>query len=137
MGALMNNLEYWYERLSRIHMSPMPDDGGLLLHVRGGAADLETGWAQHGKRSQGASRQVQAKAHRSMNQTEYRAALKRLGLSHNRAAPLLGVDVRTSKRWALGERAIPPPVARLLAYIERYGMEVAREFVERENEHPK
>lgn len=69
-----------------------------------------------------------------MTPNEYRAALKRLGLSHNRAAPLLGVDLRTSKRWSSGERAIPPPLARLLAYIERYGVDVAREFVERERD---
>lgn len=69
-----------------------------------------------------------------MTPYEYRAALQRLGLSHNRAAPLLGVDLRTSKRWALGERAIPPPLARLLAYIEKYGVDLAREFVEREKD---
>jgi len=69
-----------------------------------------------------------------MTPNEYRAALQRLGLSHNRAAPLLGIDLRTSKRWALGERAIPPPVARLLAYIERYGPELAREYMEREKD---
>lgn len=68
-----------------------------------------------------------------MTPIEYRAALQRLGLSHNRAAPLLGVDLRTSKRWSAGERAIPPPVARLLAYIERYGPELARECMERED----
>ncbi|RWN51356.1 MAG: hypothetical protein EOS04_24070 [Mesorhizobium sp.] len=65
-----------------------------------------------------------------MTPDEYRAALKRLGLSHNRAAPLLGVDLRTSKRWALGERAIPPPLTRLLAYIERYGVGLAKEMME-------
>lgn len=64
-----------------------------------------------------------------MTPDAYRTALQRLGLSHNRAAPLLGVDLRTSKRWSSGERAIPPPVARLLAYIERYGPELAREMM--------
>jgi len=67
-----------------------------------------------------------------MTPAEYQAALKRLGLSHNRAAPLLGVDLRTSKRWAAGERAIPPPLARLLAYIERYGVELAKEMMEKD-----
>lgn len=47
---------------------------------------------------------------------------------------MLGVDLRTSKRWALGERAIPPPVARLLAYIERYGPDLAKEMMERDDE---
>lgn len=69
-----------------------------------------------------------------MTPTAYRDALQRLGLSHNRAAPMLGVDLRTSKRWSAGERAIPPPVARLLAYIERYGPELAKEMMAKDME---
>lgn len=69
-----------------------------------------------------------------MTPTEYRAALQRLGVSQVKAGHLLGVDGRTSQKWALGERAIPPPVARLLAYIERYGPELAREYMEREKD---
>lgn len=49
-----------------------------------------------------------------MNPTEYRMALDRLGLSQSQAAELLGVDPRTSRRYALGERSIPPPTAVLL-----------------------
>ena len=44
----------------------------------------------------------------------YCDALKALGLTRVEAAHLLGVDVRTSRRWATGERAIPIPVSRLL-----------------------
>jgi len=45
---------------------------------------------------------------------EYREMIERLGLSQKAAARLLGVDERTSRRWACGERDIPPPVARFL-----------------------
>lgn len=63
-----------------------------------------------------------------MTPTEYRAAIARLGLSQVAAGKLLGVDGRTSQKWALGERAVPPPVARLLAYMERYGADLAKEM---------
>ncbi len=33
------------------------------------------------------------------------------------AARLLGVDARTSRRWASGERDIPPPAVRFLRYL--------------------
>lgn len=65
-----------------------------------------------------------------MTPTEYRAAIARLGLSQVKAGRLLGVDGRTSQKWALGERAVPPTVARLLAYIELYGPELAREMMD-------
>ena len=54
-----------------------------------------------------------------MTAAEYRAALSRLGLTQGGAATLLGVDARTSRRWACGESDIPPPVQRLLWAIER------------------
>jgi DNA-binding transcriptional regulator YiaG len=38
-----------------------------------------------------------------MKTPEYRAALKKLGLSQVKAAETLGVADRTSRRWALGE----------------------------------
>jgi hypothetical protein len=46
-----------------------------------------------------------------------REAIEGLGLSQIAAARLLGVDARTSRRWASGERDIPPPVARFLRYL--------------------
>jgi len=52
-----------------------------------------------------------------MSPDEYREAIERLGLSQNGAARLLGVDERTSRRWALGERDIPPPAERFLRYL--------------------
>jgi hypothetical protein len=49
-----------------------------------------------------------------MTARQYRARLAALGLTQVDAARLLGVDPRTSRRWALGESPIPEAVARLL-----------------------
>jgi hypothetical protein len=49
-----------------------------------------------------------------MTARQYRAALSRLGLSQAGAAALVGADPRTSRRWALDERAVPESVAILL-----------------------
>src|SRR5262245_21397295 len=50
----------------------------------------------------------------AMTASQYRAAIKRLGLTQRHAAKLLGVDIRTSARWAAGDRAIPESVALVL-----------------------
>ena len=42
-----------------------------------------------------------------VTQAEFRAALVRLGLKPVEAARLLGVDERTARRWARGEREVP------------------------------
>ena len=52
-----------------------------------------------------------------MTPDEYRAAIEQLGLSQIAAAKLLGVDARTSRRWASGERDVPAPAARFLSYL--------------------
>lgn len=52
-----------------------------------------------------------------MSPDEYRAAIERLGLSQVAAARLLGVDERTSRRWANGERDVPAPAVRFLRYL--------------------
>lgn len=49
-----------------------------------------------------------------MTPVQYRAAIDKLGLSQRGAAAFLGVDERTSRRWALGEAQIPESVAMLL-----------------------
>lgn len=51
---------------------------------------------------------------RIMTPTQFRAALARLELSQLGAARLFGVDARTARRWALGERSIPETAAILL-----------------------
>ncbi len=52
-----------------------------------------------------------------MTSDGYRDALKSLGLTQAGGARLLGVDERTSRRWAIGERDVPPPVARFLTFL--------------------
>lgn len=56
-----------------------------------------------------------------MTSDEYREAIDRLGLTQGGAARLLGVDERTSRRWANGERDIPPPAQRFLRYLMATG----------------
>lgn len=52
-----------------------------------------------------------------MRAADYRKAMDTLGLSQVDGAKLLGVDERTSRRWANDEREIPAPVARFLRYL--------------------
>jgi DNA-binding transcriptional regulator YiaG len=52
-----------------------------------------------------------------MTADEYRTAYAALGLTQAGAARLLGVDERTSRRWATGERDVPPPVSRFLTFL--------------------
>jgi DNA-binding transcriptional regulator YiaG len=53
----------------------------------------------------------------SMTADQYRHIIVRLGLSQIAAARLLGVDERTSRRWANDERDIPAPAVRFLQYL--------------------
>jgi DNA-binding transcriptional regulator YiaG len=52
-----------------------------------------------------------------MTPDEYREALARLDLSLVAAARLLQSNERTSRRWASGERDVPPPAAQFLRYL--------------------
>lgn len=54
-----------------------------------------------------------------MTANQYRAALKTLDLSQEAAGDWLGVGRRTSQGWALGERPVPEPVAKLLRLCVR------------------
>lgn len=49
-----------------------------------------------------------------MTANQYRAALKKLGLSIVGAAPVLGISRRQSQRIAAGESPVSEPVAKLL-----------------------
>lgn len=49
-----------------------------------------------------------------MTQQQYRAALKKLGLSQLGAARLFRMGDRTSRRYALGEAEVPEPLSMLL-----------------------
>jgi DNA-binding transcriptional regulator YiaG len=52
-----------------------------------------------------------------LTHTEYRDAIALLGLTQTSAARLLGVDARTSRRWANGERDVAAPAERFLRYL--------------------
>lgn len=52
-----------------------------------------------------------------MTADEYRTTIERLGLSQIAAAKLLGIDARTSRRWACGERDVHPSAVRFLQYL--------------------
>jgi DNA-binding transcriptional regulator YiaG len=60
-----------------------------------------------------------------MTANQYRAAIEKLGLSQRGAARFLGVDERSSRRWALGESAIPEAVAKLLRLMVRLDLSPA------------
>lgn len=61
-----------------------------------------------------------------MTPEEYRAAIARLGYNQTTIAPLLGITQRTSQRYAAD--GAPEYMARLLAYIEKHGPELAQSF---------
>lgn len=44
----------------------------------------------------------------------YRKRLNEIGITQRKAAELLGIDERTSRRYALGEAHVPKPVRILL-----------------------
>ncbi|MDZ4066881.1 MAG: hypothetical protein U1E06_08495 [Tabrizicola sp.] len=59
----------------------------------------------------------------AMKPTEFQAALATLNLSPAAMAKLLGVDVRTARRWATGGKAIPDTVAaQLIAMVDAGGV---------------
>ena len=53
-----------------------------------------------------------------MTAKQYQAALDKHGLSQVYWGTLMGVDPRTSRRWALGEVRIPGSVAILLKLLD-------------------
>lgn len=58
-------------------------------------------------------------AESNMTPKQYAEAIDKLGLSQRSAGKFLGVDERTSRRWVLGESAIPESVAKLLRLMVR------------------
>lgn len=58
-----------------------------------------------------------ARASGKMTHRQYRKALDTLGISQRAAANLLGIDERTSRRFALGEREVPRTIARFLRVL--------------------
>jgi len=54
-----------------------------------------------------------------MTPTQYRTAIKALGLSQHLAGDWLGIGRRTSQGYALGEYPVPEPTAKLLRLMIR------------------
>lgn len=54
-----------------------------------------------------------------MTPNQYRAAIKALKLSQERAGDWLGIGRRTSQGYALGEYPVPEPTAKLLRLMIR------------------
>ena len=54
-----------------------------------------------------------------MTAAQYKAAIKALALSQERAGDWLGIGRRTSQGYALGEYPVPEPVAKLLRLCVR------------------
>jgi hypothetical protein len=50
----------------------------------------------------------------AMTMTEFRQALRSLGMTPYRAAPYLGVSIRQAHRYASGETGVPGPVAKVV-----------------------
>lgn len=54
-----------------------------------------------------------------MTANQFRDAIKKLGLSQRKAGDFLGVDERSSRRWACDEADVPESVAKLLRLMVR------------------
>lgn len=57
-----------------------------------------------------------------MTPVQYKAAIKRLGLSQERAGDWLGIGRRTSQGYALGEYPVPKGIAKLLRLMVQFGL---------------
>ena len=55
----------------------------------------------------------------AMSVEEFNELLRRLKLSRDAAARLLGVNERTARRWAMGHTPILPVAARFLRFLDR------------------
>jgi hypothetical protein len=58
-----------------------------------------------------------------MTPKQYRAALESLELTQVRAAELLGVQPRSSRRWVSGAVPVPQSVALVLHLMLRYNLD--------------
>jgi DNA-binding transcriptional regulator YiaG len=67
------------------------------------------------------AKQAAAKREAERAADEYRALIDQLGLSQITAAKLLGVNERTSRRWALGQVACHSSAQSFLRYLVKTG----------------
>lgn len=54
----------------------------------------------------------------TMTKDEYREAIEGLGVTSAEFGRLIGVDARSERRWALGERRLPGPVILLIRLFQ-------------------
>jgi len=64
-----------------------------------------------------------------MTPKQFKAALERVGLSHQKAGILFGKSGRTGQRWADGDYPIPEYVENFLKYMVKHGI-TASDIVE-------
>jgi DNA-binding transcriptional regulator YiaG len=57
-----------------------------------------------------------------MSAQELRELLERLELTQGAAAALVGVDIRSVRRWLAGDAAVLEPAARVLRLASRLGV---------------
>lgn len=57
-----------------------------------------------------------------MTPKQYKAAIKALGLSQERAGEFFGVAPRTSQGYAIGEYPVPEAIAKLLRLMVKLGL---------------
>ena len=60
--------------------------------------------------------------------SQYKAAIRALGLSQHLAGDWLGIGRRTSQGYALGEYPVPEPVAKLLRLCVKLKMKPRRKM---------
>jgi DNA-binding transcriptional regulator YiaG len=94
----------WFSDILKITIQQFPTRKALLLAEHAAIVDEAPRFnIQHS--------QLRPIRELSDEATQFRAMLKRLKLSQRGAARLFKVDERTARRWALGERNVPEPVA--------------------------
>jgi DNA-binding transcriptional regulator YiaG len=57
-----------------------------------------------------------------MNGEEFRATIKKVGMTQVEAAEFFGVNESSCRRWISGKYPIPKPVAVLLRMMDRKGL---------------
>jgi DNA-binding transcriptional regulator YiaG len=65
---------------------------------------------------------VKKRRENGMDKTEFKAIIASLGLSERAAAPVLGVSVRQTQRFAWGDSKIPSPVRKLMRAVKKHNI---------------
>jgi hypothetical protein len=89
---------------------------GQLLTKRKGKQERAT------KMTKDALSRLKKKKKPSMSRAQYRAALKKLGISHVGAGKVFGLYHRHAQRFATGESPVPEPLAKLIRLMVRLNL---------------